>query len=213
MNKAILPCAGYGTRMNMQLNKSKELLIDPITNEPIIKWHLDLCKENNIKPIIITRKEKTDLIEYTLKNTEAELIVLDNISGEWPSTVLKSKGMWGNKNILMLPDTRFNPHTKSLFDSLKNENYDLVFAIHRVDNISKWGAIDPLNNKFCEKPQEQFAGYAWGLISFSSEAGEETIDKMILRNHWWTENYYLVDYIHLNSFIDLTRTGTIERYE
>ena len=55
--KALIPCAGFGTRMRMAPHQAKELIPDE-TGAPTIEWSLNICKENNIDPIIITRPEK-----------------------------------------------------------------------------------------------------------------------------------------------------------
>ena len=211
--RAIIPCAGYGLRMNMDPSMSKELLIDPMTDQPLIQWSLYLCTKRGVKPLVITRAEKTDLIDYIIKNTDADLLVLNNIKGEWPNTILRSKNLWFDNNILILPDTRFKLKKiiKTIKDKLEDNN-DLVFACHEVDNISKWGAIDNINKRFCEKPTETTPGLAWGLIGFKKEVGEELFSLMSHRHEWLRMSSCDFETVKLNSFTDLTRTGKIETY-
>ena len=44
---AIIPCAGFGTRMKMLPHQAKELLLDEDGNVTI-DWSLSICKRYNI---------------------------------------------------------------------------------------------------------------------------------------------------------------------
>ena len=125
--KAIIPCAGYGTRMNLEPTESKEMLIDPITNEPIIKYHLDLCDTYGLDPVIITRPEKTDLIDYCT-SAGAEIVLFANPPDEWPDSILASYYAWDATNILLLPDTRFEP-TNIIQKIIDDLNSDIPLSI------------------------------------------------------------------------------------
>jgi dTDP-glucose pyrophosphorylase len=179
MKNAIIPCAGFGTRMNMSPNQSKELIID-YTGLPIIDYSLGLCRKYNLHPVIITRPEKKDLIEY-LKNKDVTIILHDG-SGEWPTSILKAKSHWSEEgNILILPDTRFAPESviPNIMTSL-DLGVNATFALHKVDDISKWGSIK--DYAVTEKSQLTSAGHAWGIIGFQAHYGEELFTGMRVRN-------------------------------
>src|ERR1041385_1378889 len=98
--KAIIPCSGRGSRMKMDTWEAKELLIDPVNGKPLVDYSLDLCYKYSIKPVIITRAEKRPFIDHIMDNhPNADLIICDP-GKEWAETVLKSQGLWGEKNIL-----------------------------------------------------------------------------------------------------------------
>src|SRR6266850_3092271 len=103
--RAIIPCAGFGTRVGMKSNQSKELLPDS-NNKPLIQYSLDICRLYQIDPLVILREEKKDLQEY-LKKEKVNYITIKP-EGEWYDTVLKSQGHWDENNVLMLPDTKFD---------------------------------------------------------------------------------------------------------
>ncbi len=197
--KAIIPCAGFGTRMNMKPNESKEMLLDD--GKPIIKYSLDLCKQYDIEPLIITRPEKQDLIKYV------EALGADSIQiepgKEWPDTVLKSAKHWNDKNILILPDTRF--HSTDVIwqiqQSLEN-GFDIAFAVHTVADTSKWGAVTP--HTYCEKPSSKKPGLAWGLIGFERYAGNCLFSNMSERGVTQYHNFPTT-FVFLESFVDITR--------
>lgn len=160
--KAIIPCCGYGTRVGMKPNESKELLPNPTTGEPLIKWHIDLCKKYDIDPVFIVRPEKTDLIEY-LK--DHEVVLYQPVENEeWMDTIYKNKEHFGQKNILLLPDTVFGPD--DTIEEMKKhlEWLELVCLTHEVEDPTKWGVIDEIN--ILEKPASTWVKTAWGVIGF-----------------------------------------------
>lgn len=218
--KFIIPCVGTGTRMNMKFDQSKEMLPDPSNdNKPLIRWHLDNLQKFDFPILIITRKEKIDLIEYVKNIKNIELIILDEITKEWPETILKSKNEWSDINILILPDTRFKPlDTLDLLikESIKNS---ICFCVHKVDDIRNWGKVllDPFSHKVLntqEKSDIKFKldGLAWGLISYEKHLGE-ALFKAYLDRTIFDLTKIKTSCIILESFKDITRTGKIESYE
>lgn len=203
--RAIIPAAGFGTRMNMRLDQSKEMLPDPSNSgrDHIIDHSLKLCSLMYLDPLVIVRKEKQDLIKY-LQSLEVEYLVIET-RGEWPDTVIESQFHWHDDNILILPDTRFNPARKAIMDiqnGLELGN-NAVFALHQVTDPEKWGIIS--DYRVFDKPKHlQGEQWAWGLIGFTAEYGEQIFntldnndkDKIQLRN---------VGFTYLNSFKDITR--------
>ncbi len=202
MIKAIIPSAGYGTRMSMKPNESKEMLIDS-TGKPVIQYSLDLCSKYGLEPIIITRKEKTDLINYVQGNATLHII---EPFGEWPDTVLSSSKLWGKRNILILPDTRFSPDSvlQDISDQLAL-GCKSVTAYHNVTDPTKWCVID--NYKLTEKPLASNSSAALGLIGFEAIEGHHIFNGLKRRS----EPVDLIDagFVRLDSFIDITRTGKI----
>jgi dTDP-glucose pyrophosphorylase len=202
--KAIIPCSGFGSRMNMKPNQSKELLLDS-KGKYIIEYSMDLCEDYGIEPLFITRPEKEDLIHYLKAN---DLNVLVQPPGkEWAETVHNSKDHWDSKNILILPDTRFTPTNaiQQVIDAL-NFGSEVVFGLHRVSDVSQWGNVTI--SQYCEKPKETTEGYAWGIIGFTDYAGDSLFRKMQTNDY----NYHSfnTNYVFLNTFKDLTRTGVID---
>lgn len=172
---AIIPAAGFGTRMGMRPDQSKELLPLGAGGGPLIQDILWQCEIYNLNPLVITRKEKKDLIEYCEKpNVHVHII---RPKGEWYDTVLASKRYWEEDNILILPDTRFSPAT-AIYDIEKSLELGskAVFALHKVSDGSKWGTIKDYS--LFEKYPNSTNAWAWGVIGFKKDYGEELFNSM-----------------------------------
>lgn len=201
----IIPCAGYGNRINMPYDKSKEMLIDPVTNQPLIQWTLDRASEVGQKALVITRHKKTDLIEYCKQQSNVEVLILEEDTFDWAETVLKSESYWEDYNILLLPDTRFRN-----VEILKTDICtSLFFGTHKVRDSYNWGIL--ANGNICEKPKGMGRGYAWGFIGFKKTIGKEFFTAMLNKNVWYEMNNYYSNTLY--DFVDLTRTGKILNYD
>ena len=204
--RAIIPCAGFGTRMNMKPNESKEMLWVESEHAMLIDYSLNMCKQYDLDPLIITRLEKQDLITYILdKYPDVKLITIEP-NGEWPNTILQSKPDWNFHNILILPDTRFTPSTvlgdiqiKLILDK------DYVVADHNVPDVSKWCKIHK-QGYLIEKPLSTAPGKAMGLLAWRHHVGSDLFKALAIRNNpFKLENYASLP---LDSFEDITREGT-----
>ena len=198
--KCIIPAAGYGTRMSMKPNQSKEMIKDKdYHNHHMIQWALDLCSLLKIKPLVLTREDKKDLRQY-LFNAGIEFIDVKP-EGEWYDTVLQSKEHWDEDNLLLLPDTRF--HKIQVIEDIQRGlelGNNAVFALHEVIDPSKWGIV--IGYHLLEKP-EQLSGkqWAWGLIGFKDYYGQKLFSH--LKSNLILED---VGFTYLNKFEDITRS-------
>ena len=199
--RALLPAAGFGTRMSMLPHQSKELLLDS-TGKPIIEYALNLCSKFDLDPLVITRIEKQDLIHYC-KDNDIEHYIIEP-RGEWSHSLQAAYLKWKRTNILILPDTRFKP--TSIIADIKNalDEHDIVFATHEVVDVSKWGQVR--GNMVCEKPSKGGPGTAWGVIGFHRDAGLDLFRDFGVPSRW---SYFLNKSLPLESFKDITRTGVI----
>lgn len=210
MTKLLIPCAGFGSRMAMDKDKSKELLLYKGT--PLIEYALTIADNYNLKPLVITRKEKTDLIEYCDK-FDIETFIIE-VNGEWADTVLKSQDFWEEDNILILPDTIFSHKHKTIESIIAYLKYgnSAAFALHKVEDSTKWGiVVEDKNEKYpklIEKPKlEGNEHYAWGLIGFKKSYGKELFEACSKKQALELKN---CGFTYLEEFKDLTRTGKIE---
>ena len=202
--KAILPCSGYGTRVGMQPDESKEMLLH--NGFPIIDYSLDLCRMTGIEPVVIVRPEKQDLIKHLeLKHGRVERHYYQP-TGDMPQTVLDHKHVWGYNNILILPDTRFAPAVQTIqgiIHCLVNVN-PLTFAVHKVRDPQNWGIIK--GTMINEKPMPMIDGavyQAWGLIGFNKYSGVELFTGMLEKDVWKPLPKHSI--LPLESFQDITR--------
>lgn len=205
--KYIVPAAGFGTRMGMKPNESKEMLIDPSTGYRLIDNVLRLANLTGASVHVITRKEKIDLIEYLATKNNVTVQIIEP-EGEWADTVLASREHWDEHNVLILPDTKWDPLLTTLEqieESLKL-GCETVFALHKVRDASKWGAIGYY--EVTEKPTLGGEGYAWGLIGFNNSFDSHALFSTMCEKN---EPFVLenTSFIFLDSFKDLTRTGKL----
>lgn len=201
--KALIPCAGYGTRMRMQPHEAKELLPDEEGN-PTIEWSLNICKKYNIEPVVITRKEKLEFNSY-LENNNIEYVIGGGEStGE---SLLSAENKWGDYNIIILPDTRFEYSDTLFFDMINGMKLgnECTFALFEVKDHKNWGII--CDNIFYEKPKRIFNddenAFAWGLIGFKKSYG-----KTLLTNYNLTSDPLKLTnpgYYFINNFRDISR--------
>lgn len=196
--RVIVPCAGFGTRMGMDPNKSKELLPDE-NGKPIIEWCLNLFSRSQY--LLIIREGKQDLIDYCIKN--GYLFIVVEQTKEWPETVLQSADYWDSTNLLLLPDTRFEPQLNARLVPYSLMHDDLVLGIHQVDDISKWGAVK--GNSLAEKPDEAIPGEAWGFIGFTEQSGRKLFTNFLDKGKWIS--YNKIYKVKLDWFKDITRNG------
>jgi dTDP-glucose pyrophosphorylase len=201
--KAIIPCAGFGTRMKMLPHESKELLPDENGN-PTIEWSLNICKRYNIEPIIVTRPEKKEFNNFL---DQRNITYVFDEGKSVGISILQTKEHWSDYNIILLPDTRFEYDDNffiNIFKAMEAGN-DSMFALFNVDDYSNWGII--CDNIFYEKPKKVFTKedkvYAWGVIGFRKQYGE------ILFNSYNLTSPPLClsnpGYLFINNFRDISR--------
>lgn len=198
--RAIIPCSGFGTRLGMALDQSKEMLPDNTYGaEHLIDFTLQFCKINNIEPFVITRKDKKDLIAYLNSLNVPFMLYEPKLRQDWYHTVLASKDHWAEENILILPDTRFGPLFLGEMEKSLKLGTNAVFALHKVDNPEKWGIIN--DYKLYEKPKKlKGQQLAWGLIGFRKSYG-----RFLFANMKYIIKLRNVSFTFLDFFKDVTR--------
>jgi hypothetical protein len=214
----IIPAAGFGRRVGSP--PAKELLLRPgkaqrlpqrlpqrLIDEPI--WH---SLNRGWPVLVITRSDKTALIDYLGANHPQVQIQVISETPDWQSTVLQSKELWHNRNLLYLPDVEFEP--VGILDNLVQllSEFDLAVGQHSVADSSVWGHVwATQTNCFSviEKPEGTIAAgqCAWGLLAFKKFMGEPLLRAQL--ESQMTKKPILVKgslgVVRLTSFRDLTR--------
>lgn len=209
MNTRILiPAAGFGKRVGSP--PAKELLPHPKTGKPMITEAVELAKSFG-EPLVLTRADKKELIEYMTKN-KIEFEIIDE-TREWPDTILAAKEYWLDANIVLLPDTEFLPTSlpKKLVEGLEIDNTSVTFGTFKVNDFSNWGMIDPAAKTLCiaDKPSiNKNNSIAWGLIAFRIEVGEPLFQAISDSNkdRLWKETGINYKTYELEYFNDFTRS-------
>jgi len=208
----LIPAAGFGTRVGSP--PAKELLKGP-NGSPLIAFGLDQARHRGWPVHVITRQEKTELIQYLQEYREQWRVELEiqmiEPSREWPDTLLKSKPYWREKNLLCLPDTVFEPH--EIWDCLVTAESEIAVAAFKVEDLSKWGVFQVLPSatgiSVCEKPHDAISDdrKAWGILCWKKKAGAILLQAQLesAQDHEWKKLDFSVEFFELSSFEDVTR--------
>lgn len=213
----IIPAAGSGTRMGSPPH-GKELMTDPVTQEPLINWSIKLALDAGHRVVVPVLFNKHGLISYLIHTfgKRINLQILMEQPTEWPGTILGARKYWGSKNLLLLPDVRFKPTSivTKLPSLLEPKKVGIAFATHEVGDPSLFGIVDMDEEHgiayVSEKPRRSDCYTAWGLIAFDNLAGPKLFRTYLEPGTWGTTER--VATVKLESFIDITRTGKVLSY-
>jgi len=233
MFKVILPAAGYGTRVAADYINGKELMPDPqAIGAPLIRWAIVQSIAAGAIPVVITRETKTGLIEYISSHaSEVSLLTLPEAQlNEWPTTCALSEPIWAERNVMVLPDTRFSEpeaNLRALDGLLEFTKYAFGVIPLGANEMSKFAclcyAYDAGTNQelvlFAEKPStlpplsdgsKIYGIYIICLVGFKREVGEDLFAKLACKGCWWRLQLEDVSHLTLNWFKDIARNGKVE---
>jgi len=214
----LLPAAGFGTRVGSP--PAKELLPD-LQNRPLIDFALEQALAREWPVHVITRAEKHSLLEHLATWQARGLVISIQLVGptkEWPETLLLSKPFWRENNLVVLPDTRYEPLNiwDEMLTAQQKTSAEAVYAVCESTDFSRassWGVIAADPFRLCEKPQQALAESAnsylfWGLMMFEKSAGESLLQAHLAStfDHQWKPVAARVQLVRLQSFVDLTRS-------
>ena len=214
----IVPAAGFGRRVGSP--ESKEMLLRE-DGSYLIDFALDWARENECRCLVLTRKEKKNLIDYLNAKSKQQDLQISIVSEtrDWPETLLLSAPYWQKWNLVFLPDMSFEPRSAlkdglTLFkqnqSQVENEP-DLIVWSHEISEArSSWGYIlseGPHKLHLAEKPKQDRRGRAWGLYAFQSTIGLDLLRAQAAsnRDHEWKMLALKCKEVFLESFRDLTR--------
>lgn len=208
----LLPAAGRGTRMGSP--NSKEVLVNPQYNIPYIQFAIESVSDLDCQIMIITRKEKSALVDwansYQKLNSKSnvKLFFIDR-SDEWPDSILKAKPVWLEKNIVLLPDTDWQPQKQVLKIADRLSEFDAVYGVFSTEKLN-WGFVRITNEGFelVEKPKQSTPEFmAWGQIGFKREVGEKIFSAHLEStiDHQIKAISVRSSLLYLDSFFDRTR--------
>lgn len=214
-SKIIIPAAGFGRRVGQP--EAKEMFIDPSTGRPLIDRALRLAADLNVGATVITRPEKKSLLEELNRRQQegAKLdVVLVKESQEWPDSILLSEANWADKNIVLLPDTIWEPTdiVERLFRQLDQQ--PVTYAVFDVGAALSFGFVQARSTELliCEKPRQPLASFAaWGIFGFRREMGRALLQAHLTStcDHEIKSLKIAASILKLQKFADLTRGNEI----
>lgn len=217
---AIIPCAGYGTRMGMLPHESKEMMLNLDTGFRLIDRTINLCRDLDIRPIVVSRKGKYDLNDHISAMSDVDLVVLeDGESKDWHESILKAKEYWHTNNIVLFPDTEAHNEIEAMEHirfTLDIDPIKLSLGVFSVDNPRKWLIFKPggfILDKCKAIPINTYL--AIGMIGFNYDVGDEFFSCLKLNGVYQGYNIYaskqfvsFLQFYKLENFRDLTREPT-----
>lgn len=215
--RVLIPASGFGKRAGSP--ESKEMMLNPRTGEPLIASSLKLAKARGWPVAVLTRGEKRSLIDYLSSHWKVDVVMTGN-TREWPETLARSREFWNEVNLVLLPDTEFEP--TGAIDTLhwslthKTEAVPIAFGVFDVSDSKSWGMVmtspegENSVTEICEKPLKKKSGAkAWGLFGFHRDVGAELFQALLESSfdHEWKSVPAKSKTVSLSSFRDLTRNN------
>lgn len=208
----VIPAAGFGSRMGLPV--AKEMLVNPGTGLKFVNLSLQQAKIIGAKVILITRREKKELIDYVSDFCQEHHLLLEVLqiepTSEWPETVLMSEHCWTERNLLILPDTDWRPSmfVPELIQDWTLRATDVIYGVF-PSTKNNWGYVKTGEGLWlCEKPVVPLEGFmAWGMIGFKKEIGAK-----LFREHLTSTFDHQVKFLKISAqikkmdaFFDRTR--------
>lgn len=190
-------------------------MTDP-EGRPLIDFALEQALKRNWPVHIITREEKQPLIQH-LQAWKCRGLQISwqfvSATKEWPETLLLSKPFWQERNLVVLPDTRYLP--LDIWDQMQTQQdvgVDVTYAVMESDDLksaSSWGVLRFEPFSLCEKPREVLPPryFFWGLMLFRKHVGQDLLEAHFEStfDHQWKALQVKATQVRLIDFTDLTR--------
>lgn len=194
----------------MASHEAKEMLQHPADEgNYLIDYALKLAANMSARILVISRPEKTDLNSYLEKRNINFITHVPSEKEEWMDTVLASSECWDEDNILLLPDTRFDPNFEILKTMEKQLSLgsSLSIALHKVTDPKNWCTL--LNGVYgekylFEKSELSNSEYAFGILGFKYKEGLKLFKALSQERNYTIPRD--TQYLFLDYFEDVTRT-------
>ncbi len=180
--RILIPAAGYGTRVGMQPNQAKELLPGP-DGKPMIDWIITKAISYGIPVHVHTRLAKRDLVDHLIdKYSREQVTVYLGEPTSMEASILPMVDSKTHKNLVMLPDTRF----ENIDDVLKifkhTQGWDAMYGTHQVTDPENWGMINK-DGRITDKPTNwKHGNEAWGVMTMGHALAYPRILRLPLIN-------------------------------
>lgn len=201
----VLPCAGEGTRMN--LNYPKELF-EIFSGKKLIDFSIGHIKyflfrsDISVKIVVVISKEKEQVFEYVndrLSEANVIPVFFNEEFREWPGSVYSANSHFSEANVVLLPDSFISLSKTDRFSDEKGkgiiekalkilEDRTVVFGVKKCldpDILKNLGAVSTMEDRIellIDKPlknDKRLNGF-WGVYGFRKEVSPE-LYKFLIR--------------------------------
>lgn len=200
----ILPCAGEGSRLNLEYPKELFEIYKDIKLIDFSLQHIlySFNKRNiNLKVSVVITEKKEQVFNYIkdkLYPIAVTKVYFNKNYQEWPGSVYSATEMFSDNNLVLLPDSYLtlsknnryiNSEGKTLLDIViaNLKKYDVIFGYKKTNSnnsLKNLGAMFVKNNiitKFKDKPQEKLYKYNsfWGCYGFKNIAYDKLYEFLV----------------------------------
>ena len=231
MITVILPCAGEGTRLSLPYPKEIHSIEK---NKSLIDYSFDLFSNygrRDVQFIVTLTEDKTDIIRYLSRyksRFNISFTFFNPKETEYTGSIKSAKHLFGEKNIVLLPDTYLKlKESDAIIDlvdkSLNETGFTFFFKRESDSNMLRTkGSLsiddDNLVEEYEDKPQEDLKRFNsfWTAFAFRKRVFDTCIEFMekstlnhrLLDNEIRNTPIYKSKAIEVKEYIDL---GTWEQ--
>jgi len=227
----ILPCAGEGTRLSLPYPKEVHSIEK---NKSLIDYTFDHFLNygrNDVEFVVTINENKTELVKYLSKyksKFNISFTFFNPLEKEYTGSIKSAKHLFGEKNLVLLPDTFMKLKSSKdivslVSDSLNETGFTFFFKKEKNENMLKTkGCLftdsDNLVLQYEDKPQENLTRFNsfWTSFAFRKRVFDSCIEFMekstlnhrIFTNEIENTPIYKSKAIEVDDYIDL---GTWEQ--
>ena len=190
----VLPCAGEGKRLGLPYPKEMHR-IGPDTS--LIELSLRLLepyRERIDRVTCVITPRKTELVEFLARWQERLPIgfcFFDDRSFEWPGSILSAAPWFGERNLVMLPDSRLteetdHPIVPTMERLLADDDVVFGYLPEASERLRALGAlaVDGATGRvarFCDKPDDDLDRFNafWTTFGFRADVGRPLLQTMM----------------------------------
>ena len=189
----ILPCAGEGTRLSLPYSKE---IFSIEKHKSLIDYSFDLFANygrKDVQFVITLNENKTDLVKYLSRykhRFNISFTYFNQIETEYTGSIKSAKHLFGEKNLILLPDTFLKLKTSEdildlVNNSLNETGFTFFFKRERSAEMLKTkGALSISEGNqvldYEDKPQEDFEKFNafWCAFAFRKRVFDSCIEFM-----------------------------------
>ena len=189
----ILPCAGEGTRLSLPYPKE---IFSIEKNKSLIDYTFDLFSNygrRDVEFVITLNENKTDLVKYLSRykhRYNVSFTYFNPTETEYTGSIKSAKHLFGEKNLVLLPDTYLKLKTsedilKLVDNSLNETGFTFFYKKEQDPSMLKTkGALIISNDNqvldYEDKPQENLDRFNafWCSFAFRKRVFDSCIEFM-----------------------------------
>lgn len=164
VDEAIVLAGGFGTRLRAIVGDVPKPLA-PVAGRPFLAWLLDRMAANGIRRCILATGYMADRIETSIggrwQGMEVAYSREDKPLGTGGAIKLAAQRLLGHGAHVMNGDTWLEYAPSALEDAASKSSASLSIALARVEDVSRYGAVDVLGGLALAFQEKGPSGSGW----------------------------------------------------